>query len=94
MKCTSAVTTICDCRWSRLEHPRFGLICAITAIRDIDENEEVLVNYGMRMADAPLWYKRLWVDHIRIKEGWTDEKILDWCGRRYAMNGKLVELPL
>ena len=81
-------------RWSRLDHPRFGLICATTALRDIEKDEEVLVNYRLPMSDAPLWYKHLWVNHIRQNEGWNDEKILRWCDRKYAMNGKLVELPL
>jgi hypothetical protein len=31
-----------------MEHPRFGLICAIYANRDLEPGEEVLVNYGIR----------------------------------------------
>ena len=46
------------------------------------------------MADAPLWYKHLWVDHVRKNEGWEDEKILKWCQRRYTMTGKIINLPL
>ena len=46
------------------------------------------------MADAPLWYKELWVDHVRKNEGWSDDKILRWCERKYAMNGKVIKLPL
>ena len=82
------------CRWARIDHPRFGLICAIASIRDIEKDEEVLVNYGLPMADAPLWYKELWVDHVRKNEGWSDDKILRWCERKYAMNGKVIKLPL
>ena len=37
-------------RWSRFEHPRFGLICAIQAICDLESGTEVLVNYGMGMS--------------------------------------------
>ena len=82
-----------NARWSRLEHPRFGLICAITAVDDIDPDQEILVNYGMGMADAPSWYKSLWVQHLRDKKGLSDGEILDWCGRHYAMTGKSVTLP-
>ena len=64
------------------------------ALRDIEQGEEILVNYGMRMSDAPLWYKCLWVQHLRNTNSWNDEEILDWCGRSYAMNGRVVELPL
>ncbi len=46
-----------NARWSRLDHPRFGLICALTADRDIAGGEEVLVDYGLRLADAPGWYR-------------------------------------
>ena len=34
-------------RWARIEHPRFGLITAIRAIKNLAPGEEVLVNYGM-----------------------------------------------
>ena len=77
-----------------MDHPRFGLIRSITALRDIEQGEEILVNYGLPMSDAPLWYKHLWVEHLRENEGWKDEEILKWCGRQYAMNGRTIELPL
>lgn len=79
-------------RWSRLEHPRFGLICSITALRDICKGEEVLVNYGIGMAHAPQWYKLLWVRHLK-NIGKTDSEIRDWCCRQYSMNGHVIELP-
>ena len=66
---------------------------AIKAIKDIPKGQEVFVNYGMGMADAPIWYKTLWVEHLRSK-GLKNEDILDWCGRQYSMNGRLIELPL
>ena len=46
------------------------------------------------MADAPVWYKSLWVKHLRETEYLTDCEIKDWCGRQYCMNGKVVQLPL
>ena len=45
------------------------------------------------MSDAPNWYKTLWVEHLRNK-GQSNDEILDWCSRQYAMNGRLIELPL
>lgn len=44
------------------------------------------------MAEAPAWYKALWVQHCRTEKGMTDQDIMDWCGRQYAMKGKIVEL--
>ena len=81
-------------RWVRFQHPRFGLIVAIKAIKDMAEGSEVLVNYGMGMADAPIWYKMLWVKHLREDRHFSDKDIMDWCGRQYAMNGRLIDLPL
>ena len=63
-------------------------------MEDLKKDSEVLVNYGMQMAEAPIWYKSLWVKHLRETKNLTDENIIDWCGRQYSMNGKLVELPL
>ena len=85
---------ILNFRWSRLEHPRFGLINAIKAKSDLPKGAEVLVNYGMGMAEAPLWYKSLWVKHLRENKKLTNEEIVKWCSIQYAMNGKLIQLPL
>jgi hypothetical protein len=46
------------------------------------------------MSDAPNWYKALWVEYLRKEKGQTDDQIKDWCGRQYAMNGKLIQLPI
>lgn len=46
------------------------------------------------MSEAPMWYKQLWVDHVRKNEGWKDEQILKWCARQYAMTGRQISLPL
>ena len=81
-------------RWSRLEHPRFGLIIAIRAIIDMKKGSEVLVNYGMQMAEAPVWYKSLWVKYLRETKCLSDDGIKDWCSRQYSMYGKIIDLPL
>ena len=44
-------------RFSRIDHPRFGLIICVVAKRDLPAGEEILVNYNMDMALAPEWYK-------------------------------------
>ena len=44
-------------RFSRIDHPRFGLIICVMAKRDLSAGEEILVNYNMDMALAPEWYK-------------------------------------
>ena len=81
-------------RWSRLEHPRFGLIIAIRAIIDMKKGSEVLVNYGMQMAEAPVWYKSLWVKYLRETKCLSDDQIKDWCSRQYSMYGRSIDLPI
>ena len=81
-----------NARWSQMDHARFGLICAIKATKDISPGEEILVNYGLGMAEAPTWYKSLWVEHCRKQRKMTDQEIRDWCGRQYAMKGRVVDL--
>ena len=81
-------------RFSRLEHPRFGLIIAIRAIIDLEKGSEVLVNYGMQMAEAPVWYKSLWVKYLRETKCLSDDEIKDWCSRQYSMYGRSIDLPI
>ena len=67
---------------------------SVLVTQNIEKDEEILVNYGLPMADAPLWYKHLWVHHCRVNEGWSDERILKWCYHKYEMHGKTVQLPI
>jgi len=83
-----------NCKFSRLEHPRFGLIIAIRAIIDLEKGSEVLVNYGMQMAEAPVWYKSLWVKYLRETKCLSDDEIKDWCSRQYSMYGRSIDLPI
>ena len=46
-----------SCVWTRIDHPRFGLICSLTAARRICPGEEITVNYGLPLHIAPDWYK-------------------------------------
>ena len=45
------------------------------------------------MSHAPPWYKALWVHHMRTEMGMSEAEMRDWCGRQYAMNGRVIELP-
>lgn len=81
-------------RLGQAYHPRFGLICAIFSCSDLSCGDEILVNYGIGMADAPLWYKELWVHHLRNVKGWSDDVILKWCDRQYSQKLTSISLPL
>ena len=47
-----------NCIWSRIDHPRFGLICSLTASERIEAGEEVVVKYGLPLHLAPDWYRQ------------------------------------
>ena len=65
----------------------------IRYLSDIPKSAEIFVSYNMKMGEAPSWYKSLWVEHLRAK-GMNNDDIINWCGRQYAMNGRLIDLPL
>ena len=79
--------------WILMEHPRFGLIRGLRAIRDILPDEEILVNYSINLADSPEWYRVVWMKHQRHVKKCSDaaiKRILD----RYCENSlKTVEVP-
>ncbi len=83
-----------NAKWTRLDHPRFGMISALSAKRNICKGEEILVDYGLDMAEAPEWYKTLFVDHCRKAKNMSDEEILDWCRRQHRIKGKWCQLPI
>ena len=45
--------------WAVMEHPRFGLIRGLTSTRDIEKDEEILINYHMNLGDAPEWFQKV-----------------------------------
>ena len=79
--------------WILFEHPRFGLIRGLEALKDIAEGEEILVNYCINLADSPEWYRIIWLRHQRHVKKSSDaaiKRILD----RYQENScKRVEIP-
>ncbi len=58
-KVNCAVGEEANALFMEAEHPRFGLVLAVVARVDIDEGQEVLVDYGYKEAPFPsdhLWY--------------------------------------
>ena len=51
-----------NCRYRRMQHPRWGEIVAIFSSRDIRAGEELLCNYGYEVDKylVPAWYRDLW----------------------------------
>ena len=48
-----------NCVYSMFEHPRYGCIDCVRAIKDIKAGEELFTDYGYQIADFPsdhLWY--------------------------------------
>merc|ERR1712223_1895028 len=49
-----------NCRWGRIDHPRFGMISSLVAKQDIHAGEEVTVNYRLPLHLAPTWFRDCW----------------------------------
>jgi len=49
-----------NCRWGRIDHPRFGMISSLVAKQDILPGEEVTVNYRLPLHLAPSWFTECW----------------------------------
>jgi histone-lysine N-methyltransferase SETD7 len=64
-----------NCEWIIVEHPRFGLIRGLRSQKDIQKDEELLINYTMNLGDAPEWYRVVWLQHQRHFKRASDEAI-------------------
>merc|ERR1712106_327662 len=74
------------------EHPRFGRVMSVVAVRDIELDEEVFVSYNYCVSLAPPWYQEIWF-RFCINRGWDKDKIEDWVGREVAKFGIAMEVP-
>merc|ERR1712181_134025 len=46
-----------NCRWGRVDHPRFGCIISLVALRNCSPGEVMTVNYRLPLHYAPEWYR-------------------------------------
>jgi len=79
--------------WTLFEHPRFGLIRALTAQKAIARGEEILVNYMMTLAKSPDWYRVVWLHHMRVVKKGDDKAIQRYIDRQYELQGYRIPLP-
>jgi len=82
-----------NCEWTLFEHPRFGLIRALTAQKAIPKEEEILVNYMMTIAKSPDWYRVVWLQHMRVVKKGDDKAIQRYIDRQYELQGYRIPLP-
>ena len=78
--------------FQEFEHPRFGRIMSIVAVRDIEEDEEIFVSYNYSLPLSPPWYQDLWFSHCRDK-GLAKERILELVTREVGRWGVSMEIP-
>ena len=78
--------------FQEFEHPRFGRIMSIVAVRDIEEGEEIFVSYNYSVPLAPPWYQQLWFSHC-LERGLAKQNILDLVTREVARWGGSLEIP-
>lgn len=74
------------------EHPRFGRIMSVVAVKDIEPDEEVFVSYNYCVSLSPPWYQEIWFEHC-MNKGLSKEKIIDMVGREVAKFGIPMEVP-
>ena len=77
-----------------MEHPRFGLIRALSSMVDIAKDEEILVNYNLGLSKGPDWYKLLWLRHVRMTKKWSDREVERYLERSYDMTMRRIVLPV
>ena len=57
-------------------HPRFGLIIGLYSKRQLQQNEEILIDYQYSsIKTSPLWYKQAWKRYLKETRKWTDDLI-------------------
>ena len=55
--------------------------------------EEITVNYSIGLHQGPVWYKQLWLKHVRQDKRWGDKEIQRFLERNLDMTMKRIELP-
>ena len=79
--------------WVIVEHPRYGLIRGLKTLDNIEQDDEILVNYSMNLADAPEWYRIVWLKHQREYKKASDASIKRILDRYYENSGKRFPMP-
>ena len=59
------------------QHPRHGLIPCITAVRDIEEGQELFLHYGYDPRNCPPWYQELLAHFMSINPDLQLEQAAD-----------------
>jgi len=78
--------------FQEFEHPRFGCIMSVVALRDIEAGEEVFVSYNYCIGSAPPWYQDLWWQYCK-EQGWSQGEAEKWAERYTSRTGIPVKVP-
>jgi len=78
--------------FQEFEHPRFGCVMSVVALRDIKPGEEVFVSYNYCIGSAPPWYQDLWWQHCK-QQGWGRSDAEQWAERYTTRTGIPVKIP-
>ena len=52
---------IANCEWSNAEHPCYGLVPSVTTFLDVQEGQELTINYGLDM-EVAIWLYILFIN--------------------------------
>jgi hypothetical protein len=87
-------SNVFNTQWVIVEHPRFGIIRGLATSEDLEEGDEILINYHINLADGPEWYKKVWLRHQREVKKMSDESIMRVLLRYRENTSKHVDLDL
>ena len=78
--------------FQEFEHPRFGRIMSVVAVKNIRQGEEIFVSYNYCVSMAPEWYQVLWFQFL-LTRGWSEDMIMDWVEKEVARWGVPIKIP-
>ena len=69
------------------------MVQSIVARRSIRRGEEILVSYNYSIAKAPQWYRDLYFQHLRLREGRSEAYIAGAAKRINKDSGRNIVVP-
>ena len=53
-----------NCRFGTMFHPRWGRVRTVETMEEVEEGQELLVDYGYDLLRCPEWYRELWTREL------------------------------
>ena len=53
-----------NCSFGTMFHPRWGRVRTVETMEEVEEGQELLVDYGYDLLRCPEWYRELWTREL------------------------------